>query len=144
MDVVGIGKRQRKRLAPAHRHLLIERGQRRAGRRIAAHQVDEVNQVGLPQCCQGTRVGVWTESTRGEELAADLQDDGLGVAHAGDRLPMPYHVDERLIQSNRQRVELVQRPLVRLVVLARRRQDGQLGQPAPEWPGEPEVSARAM
>ena len=57
---------------------------------------------------------------------------------------MPHDVDEHLIQSDRQRIELMQRPLEWLVVLASRRQDGKLGQSPPERPGEPEVSARAM
>ena len=47
MDVICIGEGQREGLPPAHRHLLTDRGQRRGGRRVAAHQIDEVDEVGL-------------------------------------------------------------------------------------------------
>ena len=57
---------------------------------------------------------------------------------------MPHNLDEQLIEPDRQRIELVQRPLVGLVELARGCQDSQLGEPTPERAGKPKVSARAM
>ena len=61
-----------------------------------------------------------------EDLAAGLDDGGLPLAEGVERLAVPHDVDDGGVEADRQRLELVQRPLEGRVVLAGRDQDGEL------------------
>ena len=69
---------------------------------------------------------------RSEDLAAGLDDGRLLLADSVERFPVPHDVDDSRIQTHRDRFHLMERPLVRLVMFAGRRQDRQFRQRAPE------------
>ena len=144
MDVVGMRERQGQRLPPPFGHPLVEPGERGRGRRVAAHHVDDVDEVRLAEEREGSRVGVGPEGARPEQLAPRLDDDRLPVRQPRERPPVAHDVDHAVAEPHRERLELVQRPLVGLVVLARRRQHRQLGQPAPHRGLEAQAGARAV
>ena len=144
VDVVRMGEGQREGLSPAGRHPLIEGGERGCGARIAAHHIDDVDEIGLAQQPQRPRVGVRAEPARAEQLAPDLDDDRFAVAQRGNWLPVPHDVDDARVETDGERFQLVQRPLEGLIVLARRRQDGQLRELTSHRRVEPQTRARPV
>ena len=138
IDVVRGNERQRQELRPAGRHLLVERRQPRRRGGIARHEPDEVDGVAFTDEAHQAAVGVRAQVVLAEDLAPGLDDDGLVLVEPGHRLPVPHDVDDRRVETHRHRFHLVQRPLEGLVVLARRREDGQLEQ----GPAERDVPAQ--
>ena len=122
----GAGERERQELRPAGGHLLVEGCEPGRGAGVAAHQGDDVDEAGLAEVCHGPAVGLRAEAAGAEDLAASLDDAGLPVAEPVERLAVPHNVDDGGVEADRHRLQLVQRPLERRVVLARRGQDGEL------------------
>ena len=55
-----------------------------------------------------------------DELASELDDDGLLFAQIREFRAVPDDVDDARLEADGERLDLVQRPLVGLVELARR------------------------
>ena len=130
VHVVGRRERQGQELRPAGRHLLVERREPRRRARVARHQVDDVDEVGLAEQRHGPAIGLGAQAVGAEDLAAGLDDDRLALVEPRERLAVPHDVDDVRVEAHRHRLHLVQRPLEGGVVLARRDEDGELEQGA--------------
>ena len=139
VNVVGRSKRQREELFPARRQVLIERGQSCGGAGIPGHQVDEIDQIARPEKLQRARVGVRAQSVPAKDLTAHLDDRRFLRRNSGDPVPVADDVDDGRIQSDGDGFHLMKRPLVRLVMLAGGRQDGQFGELTPDGGSPPHV-----
>ena len=110
-----MGERQRQRLPPAGGHPLIEPGELGPDHGVAGQRVDDVDEIGLAQEPQRPRVGVGAQRARAEQLPADLDDDRFAGRQRGNRLAVPNDVDDFVLEPDGDRLDLVQRPFVRLV-----------------------------
>ena len=69
------------------------------------------------------------------------RDRPCGPVEPGRRSVVPDHVDDVRVEADRDRFHFMKRPLVRLVMLAGRRQDGKLRQRAPEGGFQADIHA---
>jgi hypothetical protein len=109
-----------------------------------AHQVENVDQVGLAKQLQTARVRGRAQPVLAENLAAHLDDGRFLLRDSSDPVPVTDDVDDCRIEADGNRFHFMQRPLVRLVMLAGGRQDCQFRELTPDGGCPPDAHTRRV
>jgi hypothetical protein len=120
--------------------LHAEGGKERRGRRVIAHQRDQIDELAAAELRERACVSLGRHLARAENFAAERDDSRVGLVEAGEVAAMADDIDQLGRDSLAPRLFLVGGPFELAVELARRHKDGELAHPPAEPRLEPQIA----